>query len=277
MTVDGRADLHRSGAAQQSLDGGGTVVHTRRNGDVQLRQRMGAQRRAAEHVAQLGRLAERIAVHEAHLLDVDVGLEEAVVEHQTPGAAAQQSVAERQHVRQAHREFHRHGDRHRSGDLAHDVGIVLFDLLRRSLPVGRQKEDVQLQRRSPGRLHGRSVLDPRVARTHAVDASDDGNARLGGIGDELQQFGLVGVAQIAFEILARVAVTLHLVQRGGLTVNLLLEDGFQHHGAGAVADALLDIVHVCRIGGTADHDGACEFQPEIFRFHRELRYLSVKH
>ena len=154
---------------------------------------------------------------------------------------------------------------------------MLFDLLRRSLPVGRQKEDVQLQRRSPGRLHGRGVLDPRVARTHAVDASDDGNARLGGIGDELQQFGLVGVAQIAFEILARVAVTLHLVQRGGLTVNLLLEDGFQHHGAGAVADALLDIVHVCRIGGTADHDGACEFQPEIFRFHRKLRYLSVKH
>lgn len=61
-------------------------------------------------------------------------------------------------------------------------------------------------------------------RTYAVDASDDGNARLGGIGDEFQQFGLVGVAQIALEVLARIAVTLHVVQRGGLTVNLLLED-----------------------------------------------------
>ena len=153
---------------------------------------------------------------------------------------------------------------------------MLFDLLRRSLPVGRQKEDVQLQRRSPGSLHGRGILDPRIARTQAVDASDDGNARLGGIGDERQQFGLVGVAQIALEVFAGVAVTFHFVQRGGLAVNLLLENRFQHHGAGAAADALFDVVHVCRIGGTADHNGACEFQPEIFRFHRKKYLLNIK-
>ena len=185
---------------------------------------MGAQRRAAKHVAQFGRFAERIAVHETHLLDVDIGFEKAVVEHQSPGAAAQQGVADREHVGQSHRELHRHGYRHPGGNLAHNIGIAALYLLRRSLPVRRKQEDIQLQRRSPCGLHGRGILDPRIARTYAVDASDDGNARLGGIGDEFQQFGLVGVAQIALEVLARIAVTLHVVQRGGLTVNLLLED-----------------------------------------------------
>ena len=68
-----------------------------------------------------------------------------------------------------------------------------------------------------------------------------------------------------------------VVSSSPYTANMHNVEQCVRNGAGAVADALLDIVHVCRIGGTADHDGACEFQPEIFRFHRELRYLSVKH
>ena len=185
---------------------------------------MGAQRRAAQDVAQFARLAERIAVHQAHLLDVDVRLEKAVIEHQSAGPAAQQRVADRQYVRKAHRQLHRHGNRHLGDNLAHDAGIVALYLLRRGPTICRKQEDIQLQCRSAGLLHGRGIFDPRVARAGAVDAADDGNARLGGIGNQLQQLRLIGFTQIAFEVFPGVAVTFHTVERGGLTVNLLLEN-----------------------------------------------------
>ena len=138
--MDGRADLHGRSAAQQRLDGSLTVVYARRYGNVELREYMGAERRAAQHVAQFPGLAERIPADKRHLLDVDIGFEEAVEEH--PG---QQGTAYRQHVGQAHRQFHRNGDLHRSGLLAHDLGIALFELYGIGMPVGRQQEDVQLQ------------------------------------------------------------------------------------------------------------------------------------
>ena len=222
--MDRRADLHRRRSAKQRLDRGGPVVDAGRNGDVQLRERMGAQRRAAQDVAQFARLAERIAVHQAHLLDVDVRLEKAVIEHQSAGPAAQQRVADRQYVRKAHRQLHRHGNRHLGDNLAHDAGIVALYLLRRGPTICRKQEDIQLQCRSAGLLHGRGIFDPRVARAGAVDAADDGNARLGGIGNQLQQLRLIGFTQIAFEVFPGVAVTFHTVERGGLTVNLLLEN-----------------------------------------------------
>ena len=239
---------------------------------------MGAQRRAAQDIAQFARLAERIAVHQAHLLDVDVRLEETVVEHQSAGSAAQQRVADRQHVRKAHRQLHRHGNLHLGGNLAHDVGIVALYFLRRGPAICRKQEDVQLQRRSAGLLHGRGIFDPHIARAGAVDAADDGNARLGGIGNQLQQLRLIGFAQITFEVFPGIAVTFHTVERGGLTVNLLLENRLQHHGARAVADTLLDIADRRGIGRTADYDGAGKVQPEIFRFHRvnRLRFIRTE-
>ena len=91
--VDRRADLHRRRSAKQRLDRGGPVVDAGRNGDVQLRERMGAQRRAAQDVAQFARLAERIAVHQAHLLDVDVRLEKAVIRAPVRGPAAASSAS----------------------------------------------------------------------------------------------------------------------------------------------------------------------------------------
>ena len=42
--------------------------------------------------------------------------------------------------------------------------------------------------------------------------------------NQLQQLRLIGFTQIAFEVFPGVAVTFHTVERGGLTVNLLLEN-----------------------------------------------------
>ena len=228
--------------------------------------------RAAQHVTQLRRLAERIRRLERQFLDVDVRLEKAVEQHNALRTAGQQRVARREYVRQAHRQLHRHRNRNRRTHLAHDVRIVLLNLRGRSPAVGRKQEDVQFQRRSPGGLHRRRIVDPRIARTHAVDAPDHRNARLRGIGDELQQLGLVGVAQVAFEILARIAVTLHLVQRSRLAVDLLLEDRLQHHGSRTRTDARLDMGEGRRIGRTAHDHGTRQFQPQIFGFH-DFAYL----
>ena len=237
---------------------------------------MRAQCRAPQHVAQLARLAEGIGRLEGHLLDIDIGLKEAVVEHHALCTAGQQRVARREDVRQPHRQLDRYGDLHRRSHLAYDVGIVLLDLRGRSVTVRGQQEDIQLEGRSAG-LHRRGVVDPRLARADAVDASDDGHPHDGGILDQLQQFGLVGVTQIAFEVLAGIPVSLHLVQRGGLTVDLLLEDRLQYDGARPVAYALLDMSLVRRVGRTAHNDRTREFESQVFGFHLSMRFLVIRY
>ena len=269
--MDRRADLHGVRAAQQRLHGRFAVVHARRYGDVELRHGRRAERHAAQDVAQFGRLAERIAVHEGHALHVDIGFEEAVEHHHAAGAARQQRIGHGQHVGQAHGKLHRHGNLHGLGHAAYDVGVLLFQLLRRTVTVGRLQEDVQLQRRGAGLLHRDGIVGPRFGRSDAVDAGDDGHARRARIGDKFEEFTLVGIADITFEVLARIAHALlrRIVEGRGMADDLLLEDRLEDHGARTVAHALFDVGHRGRIGRTADHDGTRKVESEVFCFHKK--------
>ena len=117
-------------------------------------------------------------------------------------------------------------------------------------------------------LHGHGVVRPSVVRRDAVDAGDDGYPCRTGIGDKLQEFTLIRIADVAFEVFARIAHALRrVIQRGGMTDDLLLEDGFQDDSARAVRDALSDIGHSRRIGRTADHNGTRKVESEVFCFH----------
>ena len=151
---------------------------------------------------------------------------------------------------------------------AHDIGVVLLQLLRRTVAVGRLQEDVQFQGCGPRSLHGHGVVRPSVIRRDAVDAGDDGYPCRTGIGDEFEQLTLIRIAEVTFEVFTRIAHALRrIVQRGGMTDDLLLEDGFQDDSARAVRYALSDIGHSRRIGRTADHDGTRKVESEVFCFH----------
>ena len=268
LLVDRRADLHRISTAQQRLDGSLAVVHARRYGDIELRQGRRAKRHAAQDIAQFRRFAERVAVDERHALHVDIGFEEAVEHHHTPRPARQQRIGDGKHIGQAHRQFHRHRDLHGSRHAAHDIGVVLLQLLRRTVAVGRLQEDVQFQGCGPRSLHGHGVVRPSVIRRDAVDAGDDGYPCRTGIGDEFEKLTLIRIAEVTFEVFTRIAHALRrIVQRGGMTDDLLLEDGFQDDSARAVRYALSDIGHSRRIGRTADHDGTRKVESEVFCFH----------
>ena len=136
------------------------------------------------------------------------------------------------------------------------------------MDVGRLEEDVQLEGRSAGLGHQRGVVDPLAVETHAVDAGDDGYPCRTGIGDEFEKLTLIRIAEVTFEVFTRIAHALRrIVQRGGMTDDLLLEDGFQDDSARAVRYALSDIGHSRRIGRTADHDGTRKVESEVFCFH----------
>ena len=147
---------------------------------------------------------------------------------------------------------------------AHDIGVVLLQLLRRTVAVGRLQEDVQFQGCGPRSLHGHGVVRPSVIRRDAVDAGDDGYPCRTGIGDEFEKLTLIRIAEVTFEVFTRIAHALRrIVQRGGMTDELLLEDGFQDDSARAVRYALSDIGHSRRIGRTADHDWTRKVEPEV--------------
>ena len=151
---------------------------------------------------------------------------------------------------------------------AHDIGVVLLQLLRRTVAVGRLQEDVQFQGCGPRSLHGHGVVRPSVIRRDAVDAGDDGYPCRTGIGDEFEKLTLIRIAEVTFEVFTRIAHALRrIVQRGGMTDDLLLEDGFQDDSARAVRYALSDIGHSRRIGRPADHDGTRKVESEVFCFH----------
>ncbi len=274
VEVDRGAHLRGAGAAEQRLDHGGAVVHTRRYGEVELRQFGRAERRGAQYVAYLGGVAVGRALHEIHAFDVHVGFEKAVEEHQAAHAAAVEGVARGQHVGQPHRHLDRHGHLHGVGHAARDLGVGVFDLLRRGVAVGGLEEDVQLDGRGACAGHLLRVVDPLVAAGHAVDAGDD-RQNLLRFADQVQEAALVVVAEVAKEIELRIAVhrVRHVAQRRRVLEDLFFENRLQHHGPGAVAGAEFDLAHVGGIGRAADDYRAREFEAEIGCFHRMIVFV----
>ena len=114
--------------------------------------------------------------HHLERVGVDLGLQEAVEEHEPVRARLVEAVghlAERAEVR-----AELHGDRHadRLLDAAQDVDVALLDVAAGGARVAGEVVDVQLDRGRAGLLHRARVVDP-AARRDAVQAADHRDRR----------------------------------------------------------------------------------------------------
>ena len=117
--------------------------------------------------------------HHGERLGVDVGLQEAVEQHQPVRAGLvqpQRHLAGRAEVR-AQLDRHRHADR--VLDPRQDVDVALLDVAARDVRVAGQVVDVQLDRGGAGVLHRPRVVGPAAGRD-AVEAGDHRDVDGGG-------------------------------------------------------------------------------------------------
>ena len=108
----------------------------------------------------LGRRAEFEIHRQAERRDVDVGLVEAVEQHQRVGAGIGERTrhgADRAEVRT---DLDRDGDRHRRLHGRQDVEIALFDVATGHRQIGGDEVDVELDRVGAGLLQAARVVDP---------------------------------------------------------------------------------------------------------------------
>ena len=274
--MDRRADLHCLGSAQKRFDRSLAIVHARRNRKVQLRQHGRTDRHHTQDVAQFRRLAVRRTLYESHPLDIHVRLEETVEKDYAPGPVTEQSARQGEDIGQAHGQFHRNGNLHRTGHPTDDLRIVQLQFASLGMNVRRLDENIKLQCGSSGIGHRRSVFDPIAFIDHAIDAGDYRKLRLRPrLLHQPEKSGLVILAQITLQINLRIAVSRigYGVQRSRMVQDLLLEYGFEHYGTGTARSALLDALDIGGIGRTADNDRTRKIQPQVFCSHRFYGFL----
>ena len=137
------------------------------NRKVQLRQHGRTDRHHTQDVAQFRRLAVRRTLYESHPLDIHVRLEETVEKDYAPGPVTEQSARQGEDIGQAHGQFHRNGNLHRTGHPTDDLRIVQLQFASLGMNVRRLDENIKLQRGSTGIGHRRSVFDPIAFIDHA--------------------------------------------------------------------------------------------------------------
>ena len=122
-------------------------------------------------------------------LGVDVGLQEAIEQHDRIGTGVvepQRHLAERAEVGA---ELNRDGHGNRGFDSLEDIEVTLLDVASRGLHTAREVVDVQLDRGGAGVLHGTGIVGPTL-RGDAVEARDHGNLDRGHRAFEQRQVGV---------------------------------------------------------------------------------------
>ena len=211
------------------------------------------------------------AGHDVESFDVDIGLEEAVEQHQAirPGLVeAQAQVSDRREVG-----AQLHGDRDADGLLhpAQDLEVALFDIGAHDVELARHHVDVQLQGGRTGVLHAACRVDPAAVRG-AVEAGDDrdvGRVRRPlehlqvAVGDGVTG-DVVGIGEVAQRLAEGLLVALHLGDATRLlAADLLLEQRVHDHRAQAGVSHLLDAVDGLAQRARGRHQGAAQVQPHV--------------
>ena len=201
--------------------------------------------------------------------DVDIGLVEAVEEHQAIGAGRHQSLGQGRQVCVEGRQLHRQRQRHLGAHLPHDLLHLGFDGGAAEVGVGGHAVDVELDGagarglQAPGRRHP-------AAGPGAVEAGDHGNgkplARLFEVAQveilaamKERRFGeIIEGFGIAVAALLRLPPEVEL-----LALDLLLEQRMQHHRGGAgVLQAQQGVEVLAQGGGGAGHQGGAQGQAQ---------------
>ena len=231
-------DHHRVRAGQDQLE----RVHGRVGaaGGPQGEVRRRAQdRRPPQGQAHLGRVAQLQARHDVERLQVDVRLEEPVEEHHAGRPGPFEAFREMGRGRQVGSQLDAERDRDRLGHGPDLLGVERLDVLGRQRRVGRDVQDVQLDRVGAGRLDLTGIALPALGRD-AVQAGDhrdaEGRAHRLHPSQVAVRSGVVALqlGEVPGGLVVALApegvqpVQLHL-----LVLDLLLEQRGQDHRAGA--------------------------------------------
>ncbi len=130
----------------------------------------------AQRQPQIVRAAERQAGHHLQRLQIEVGLIEAVEQHQPVGAGLGESLGQMRQRGDEGAQLERDRDTHPRANRADEVDIRIFKLSPTYACVGRQVVDVQLQCIGAGLLDFMRILDPSAGRD-AVEAADHRNIK----------------------------------------------------------------------------------------------------
>ena len=223
----------------------------------------------AQGQAKLVRLAEGEARRDFEVVNVNVGLVEAVEEHERVRAFVHEpprNVSDRTEVRA---ELHRHGDRDRALHVAQYLDVAALDRLALHVRVGRDEIDVKLQGVRARLLNQSRVLDP-TARRRAVEAADDGNIH--------RHLRVVNQAQVLVgadvvvahfgEVALRLGVAVRAVREAvvnveALEVNLLLEERVHYDRAHARVLQTAYLVERVRQRRGRGHDRVLQTQAHV--------------
>ena len=236
-----------SAPAQKRFDRSLAIVHARRNRKVQLRQHGRTDRHHTQDVAQFRRLAVRRTLYESHPLDIHVRLEETVEKDYAPGPVTEQSARQGEDIGQAHGQFHRNGNLHRTGHPTDDLRIVQLQFASLGMNVRRLMKILSSNAEAPASAIAvaYSIQSP-LSTTQLMLAITGRSCLRPRLLHQPEKSGLVILAQITLQINLRIAVSRigYGVQRSRMVQDLLLEYGFEHYGTGTARSALLDALDI---------------------------------
>ena len=153
-----------------------TVVDARGRGDAHARSELRPEDgRPAQRQAQLRGVAEGHLRHHRQLVEVDVGLVEAVEEHEAVGARLDDPAREVGEGRVVGAQLHRQGQGDRGAHGRDELEVLILDVDARACPVHGDAVEVQLQGIGAGIGHEPRIADP-AAHGVGVQAADDGHA-----------------------------------------------------------------------------------------------------
>ena len=252
----------------QTLDRVEMVVHTGRQTQVGGHPLV-QDRDPAQRQAQLIRAAQHQVRHDLVIVQVEVGLIEAVEQHQGIRARVGQPLGHIAHRAEVRAEL----DRHRNGDRAFDmkerVDVAPLDLLGADLRIGRDVVDVQLERVCAGLLDAPGVIDPGPVR-HAIQAGDDGNmGGFLGLVNELQVVIGAGVIrphlrEVGRRFIEALGPVAHeVIERVAFLLDLFLEQGGQDDGRRAGILEPLDPIQIARQRRSRRHQRVGQLQAHV--------------
>ena len=225
----------------------------------------------AQRQTQILRGAEQNVGEDFQFLQVDVGLVEAVEQHQRICPGLFQLVGHVRHVTEVGTELDRQRDCHRRAHCFHDRDVLCLDLGPGLMQIAGDVVEVEFQRVGPGFGNEFGEVDP-AAQRRAVQAGDDGNIdRVFGLTDvleialrpDMEGLRFREVAQrfrVAFGASGHVMVQLELFVR-----DLLFEQGVNHHRCCAHVLHALDVEQPFRQRRCRCHQGAAQGLAQISR------------
>jgi len=244
-------------------------VNAAGDGDVALHQRRDDGDPVQAQQQFIGGAEDQVRRH-GQVFQVDVGLVEAVKQHQGISAGGIEFPRHVGEGAEGVAELDGHGDLHAAFHLLDEIAILALDLLGGGVGIVGDIVDVQFQGIGAGLLHLFRILRPAAARD-AVEAGDDGN--INGrfcVMDQLQVgVGADLVTRQVGEIAERFGKTVDAVGQAAIEVvavdgDLLLEERMEDDGRCAVVFHLADIGEVLGQRRAGDHQGVFQRQAEIF-------------